>query len=180
MYIRKKWSTLGMAFLEIISQEERFTKPNSKNKMAPPTLPILLILGGAGAQNTAIVRSFSTTNLYSIHVLTRSLTSPHAQELTHLPNTNLLEGSCYDEETLLSVFKGVEYCYVNTNGFAIGEKNEIYWGIRIYEIARWAGVKHFLYSGLPYVTRNGGFNLERRVPFVDGKAKVVRELSPRL
>ena len=32
-----------------------------------------------------------------------------------------------------------------------------------------------MYSGLPYVSRNGGFDPKRRVPFVDGKAKVGRE-----
>lgn len=46
----------------------------------------------------------------------------------------------------------------------------------MYEIARWAGVKHFVYSGLPYVSMNGGFDPSRRVPFVDGKGKVARKL----
>lgn len=137
--------------------------------------PVVLILGGAGAQNAAVTRGLSAAGTYCVHVLTRSIESAHAAELGALPNVKLIEGDCYDEATLESALKGVDLCFVNTNGFAIGEKNEIFWGIRMYEIARWAGVKHFIYSSLPYVTKNGDFDPKRRVPFVDGKAKVTRK-----
>jgi len=143
--------------------------------MSTPAKPTLLILGGAGAQNSAVTETFSSTGAYNIRVLTRSIHSAHASELAALPNVTLIEGDCFDEATLTSVFKNVSFAYVNTNGFAIGEKNEIFWGIRIYEIARWAGVKHFIYSSLPYVSKNGDFDPSRRVPFVDGKAKVARK-----
>jgi uncharacterized protein YbjT (DUF2867 family) len=143
--------------------------------MASSTKPILLIFGGAGAQNIAVTKVFSAAGTYSIHVLTRSIHSAHASELAPLPNVKLIEGDCYDEDTLVSAFKGFDLAFINTNGFAIGEKNETYWGIRMYEIARWAGVKHFIYSGLPYVSKNGNFDPSRRVPFVDGKVKVTRK-----
>jgi hypothetical protein len=86
-----------------------------------------------------------------------------------------MEGDCYNEDVLKSAFEGVDKCFVNTNGFAIGEKNEIYWGIRIYEIAHWASVKHFIYSSLPYVSKIGSFNPKSRVSFVDAKGKVARK-----
>jgi len=143
--------------------------------MASSTKPTLLILGGAGAQNSAVAKIFSDAGTYTIHVLTRSIHSAHALELSPLANIKLIEGDCYDDATLTSAFKDVDLCFVNTNGFAIGEKNEIFWGIRMYEIARWAGVKHFIYSGLPYVSKNGDFDPSRRVPFVDGKGKVARK-----
>jgi nucleoside-diphosphate-sugar epimerase len=142
--------------------------------MSSSKTSVVLILGGAGAQNGAVTRVLSAAGTYSIHVLTRSSSSAHAAELGVLPNVKLVEGDCYDEDTLKSAFEGVDLCFVNTNGFAIGEKNEIFWGIRMYEIARWAGVKHFIYGGLPYVTKNGDFDPKRRVPFVDGKGKVTR------
>ena len=134
---------------------------------------VVLVLGGAGAQNVAVARILSASGLYTIHLLTRSI--KEKEELNTVPNVELIEGDCFDENTLLRVFKDVNLVFVNTNGFAIGEKNEIYWGIRIYEIARRARVEHFVYSGLPYVSRNGDFDLKRRVPFVDGKAKVSRK-----
>lgn len=143
--------------------------------MSSPTKPTLLLLGGAGAQNSAVAKVFSAAGTYNIVVLTRSIQSAHASELAPLPNVKLFEGDCYDEATLTSALKGVDLCFVNTNGFAIGEKNELYWGIRMYEIACWAGVKHFIYSGLPYVSKNGNFDPRHRVPFVDGKGKVARK-----
>jgi uncharacterized protein YbjT (DUF2867 family) len=136
--------------------------------------PVALILGGAGAQNGAATRAFSTAGTYDILVLTRSTSSLHAAELGALPNVKLVEGDYYNEDTLRSAFECVDLCFVNTNGFAIGEKNEIFWGIRMYEIARWAGVKHFVYSGLPHVTKNGDFVPKHRVPFADGKGQVTR------
>ena len=136
--------------------------------------PTVLILGGAGAQNTVVTKVLSAAGNYAVRVLTRSTSSAHATELGVLPNVDLVEGDCYDEDALQSAFEAVDLCFVNTNGFAIGEKNEIYWSIRMYEIARGAGIKHFIYSSLPYVSRNGNFDQKRRVPFVDGKAKVSR------
>jgi uncharacterized protein YbjT (DUF2867 family) len=135
----------------------------------------ILVLGGAGVQNIAVTKVLSAAYTWNIRVLTRSVSSPHAAELALFPNVKVIEGDCYNEDTLVSAFEGIDLCFVNTNGFAIGEKSEIYWGIRIYEIARWAGVKHFIYSGLPYVSKNGGFDPKRRVPFVDGKGKVARK-----
>ncbi|KAF8858978.1 NAD(P)-binding protein [Acephala macrosclerotiorum] len=145
--------------------------------MSSPAKPIVLILGGAGAQNGAVAKVLSTAGTYTIHLLTRSITTPYALELASLPNIRLIEGDCYDEETLVSAFKGVDFCFVNTNGFAIGEKSEIFWGIRMYELARGAGVKHFVYGGLPYVSLNGDFGPKSRVPFVDGKGKVGQYLQ---
>lgn len=143
--------------------------------MSSSSKPIVLILGGAGAQNGAVAKVLSNAGTYTIHVLTRSVTSAHAVELGALPNVKLIEGDCYNEEDLIAAFEsGADLCFVNTNGFAVGEKNEIYWGIRMYELARWAGVKHFVYGGLPYVSMNGRFDPKARVPFVDGKGKVGR------
>ena len=141
--------------------------------MSDSRKPVILFLGGAGTQNAAIIKEFAAQRKYSLKLLTRSLTSSHAIEIAAIPDVELLEGSAYDEKDLASSIKGVDYLLVNTNGFATGEAKEIYWGIRIYEHAVWAGVKHFVYSGLPYVSKNGGFDPERRVPFVDGKGKVV-------
>jgi hypothetical protein len=62
--------------------------------------------------------------------------------------------------------------FVNTNGFAIGEKAEVYWGIRIYELAREVGVKHFVWATIDYSSKLGGFKPELRCGHADGKGKV--------
>ncbi|KAK5992999.1 NmrA-like family domain-containing protein [Cladobotryum mycophilum] len=137
---------------------------------------IILILGGAGAQNSAVTQELVKNESFAIRLLSRDATSEQCKQLAVLPRVHLIEGDCYDEDTLVSAFKGVDAVFVNTNGFAIGEKAEIFWGIRMYEIAYWAGVKHFVYSSLPYVSKKSGFDPTYRVPFVDGKAKVVEYL----
>ncbi|KAL6807054.1 hypothetical protein GGI42DRAFT_366752 [Trichoderma sp. SZMC 28013] len=142
-----------------------------------PTTQTILVLGGAGAQNSAVIQQLVKNENFSVKLLSRDITSAACRELEALPNVTLVQGDCYDEDTLVSAFQGVDGCFVNTNGFAIGEKSEIFWGIRMYEIAYWAGVKHFVYSSLPYVSKKSGFNPKYRVPFVDGKAKVVDYLK---
>lgn len=84
----------------------------------------------------------------------------------------IVEGDSYDEATLRSAFAGVNYAFVNTNGFAIGEKAEIYWGIRMYELAREAGVQHYIWAGLIYSSKLGNFDPKYRCGHLDGKGKV--------
>jgi hypothetical protein len=43
--------------------------------------------------------------------------------------------------------------FVNTDGFTIGEKEELFVAFRIYELARGAGVKHFVWSALDYLSK---------------------------
>ncbi|KAK2593325.1 hypothetical protein QQS21_008968 [Conoideocrella luteorostrata] len=137
----------------------------------------ILVLGGAGIQNSSVVRGISKNASFSIKVLSRDIDSDECQSLSTIPNVTIVQGDCYNEDVLVSNFKGVDACFVNTNGFAVGEKAEVYWGIRMYEIAYWAGVKHFVYSALPYVSKKSGFNPKYRVPFADGKGKVAEYLQ---
>lgn len=134
---------------------------------------VILILGGAGAQNSAVARELAKNDSFQVKLLSRLAKSEDNVSLASNPRITVIEGNCYDEDTLVSAFEGVNAVFVNTNGFAIGEKAEIFWGIRMYEIAYWAGVEHFVYSSLPYVSKKSGFNPKYRVPFADGKAKVV-------
>lgn len=134
---------------------------------------VILILGGAGAQNSAVARELVKNEDFSVKILSRNAKSDESVSLAAIPRITVVEGDTYDEDNLVAAFEGVYAVFVNTNGFAIGEKAEIFWGIRIYEIAYWAGVKHFVYSSLPFVSKKSGFNPKYRVPFVDGKAKVV-------
>lgn len=84
----------------------------------------------------------------------------------------IIEGEVYNEDTLRKAFTGVDYAFVNTNGFAIGQAKEIYWGIRMYEIAAGCGVKHFLWAGLEYGSKLGNWDPKYRVGHLDGKGKV--------
>ncbi|KKP00113.1 NmrA family protein [Trichoderma harzianum] len=138
---------------------------------------VVLVLGGVGAQNSAVVRELAKSGSFLIRVMSRNIQSEECVALSALSSVELLEGNCYDEAALVSAFQGVHACFVNTNGFAIGEKAELYWGIRIYEIAYWSGVAHFVYSSLPYVSKKSGYDPAYRVPFVDAKGKVCEYLK---
>ncbi|KAI9656581.1 MAG: hypothetical protein M1821_004788 [Bathelium mastoideum] len=135
----------------------------------------VLILGGAGAQNSFVARELARGG-HLVRILSRDTTSEQSLALSATPQIVVVQGDTYNEQVLLSNLLGIDAIFVNTNGFAIGEKSEIYWGIRIYELAYRTGVRHFIYSSLPYVSKKGGFDPKYRVPFVDGKAKVVEYL----
>lgn len=110
-------------------------------------------------------------------MITRSASSKEATDLAAIPEVTIFEGDSYDERTLRKAFQNVDYVFANTNGFAIGEKAEIYWGIRLYELAREFGVKHFLYAGLEYASKLGNFKSQYRCGHLDGKGKVVDFIS---
>lgn len=105
--------------------------------------------------------------------MSRNATSAESKQLASLPGVTIIEGDTYNEPFLRQAFEGVDYVFANTNGFAIGEKNEIYWGIRLYELARQFGVEHFLYAGLFYASKLGNFDPKYKTGHLDGKGKVV-------
>jgi len=51
-----------------------------------------------------------------------------------------------NEATIRSLFKGADAAFVNLDGFAMGERRETFWGIRIFEIAQELGIKHCEWS----------------------------------
>ncbi|KAJ5310389.1 uncharacterized protein N7443_002850 [Penicillium atrosanguineum] len=150
----------------------------------------VLIIGGTGAQGIPVVKgtldvegiskqlliytqALATDSKFKIRVLTRSASSKDAKDLASLPGVSIFEGEAYDEATLRQAFKDIDLVFANTNGFAIGEKSEIYWGIRLYELAREHKVAHFVYAGLGYASKLGNFDPKYRCGHLDGKGKVV-------
>ncbi|KAH7385050.1 hypothetical protein BKA64DRAFT_748520 [Cadophora sp. MPI-SDFR-AT-0126] len=144
--------------------------------MATPKETVLVI-GGTGAQGAAVVKELSLTNNYTIHVLTRTTTSSSALTLSSLPHVTLIAGSPLDETDLKSSLAGTSIVFVNLNGFAIGEKAEIYWGIRIFELAAENGVRHFIWGSLDSSYKISGFQPRFRTGHFDGKAKVADWIS---
>ena len=143
-------------------------KPHSVSEIMTKTI---LIIGGTGAQGSTVVRFLSATGSYELRCITRDTSSPHAQEISKLPHVSLVSGG-YDDQSLQKAFEGVEYVWVNTNGFALGEQAETFWGIRIFQMSVRAGVKHLVYSGLDSVYRKGGYDPKFRVGHYEGKARV--------
>ncbi|KAL8400819.1 hypothetical protein RB594_001005 [Gaeumannomyces avenae] len=135
----------------------------------------ILVVGATGAQGASIVQHLAGTNQYSVLALTRSASSPQAAGLAAVPNVELVVGnvaSGYDEDAFASAAARSDFVLVNTDGFALGEKAEVFWGIRLFELASRAGVKHLIYSGLDNVGRESNYDARFDVGHYAGKARV--------
>ena len=138
----------------------------------------ILIVGAAGAQGSAVVRFLSSTGQYHILALTRNTTSSQAQALASLPNVKLTSNSAasgYDTEAFLRAASTCDYVFVNTDGFVLGEQAETFWGIRLFELAVRAGVRHLIYSGLDYAGKATGYDPRYYAGHYEGKARVQGE-----
>ncbi|WKT53973.1 hypothetical protein QSH57_004557 [Fusarium oxysporum f. sp. vasinfectum] len=135
----------------------------------------ILVIGATGAQGGAIVRYLSSIGQYQITAFTRSASSSHAMKLTESPNVKLAISSAssgYDTDAFLSTASNTDYVLVNTDGFTLGEQAETYWGIRLFELAARAGVKHFIYSGLDSVGPKSNYDPDLYCGHYQGKARV--------
>ncbi|KAK5954722.1 hypothetical protein OHC33_004446 [Knufia fluminis] len=129
-----------------------------------------VIVGGTGAQGAVVVNHLSSLGLYHLKVLTRNVESSQAQHLASLPNVELIQSSPlgHDEESFLFAVKDADFAFINTDGFSIGEVAETYWGIRFFELAHQAGVKHYVYSSLDSIDQD-----VFRIGHYGGKSRVV-------
>ncbi|KAK9365617.1 hypothetical protein V1509DRAFT_370820 [Lipomyces kononenkoae] len=132
-------------------------------------LPTVLVVGGTGAQGGAVVRLLSESGRYMVQVPTRNAKSSQAKAMAHLQNVSVVEADIFNEDDLMRLFNKKDMCFININGFAIGEKNEIYWSIRMHNIAQFCGVKHFVYGSLDYGSKKAGFDPKYRCGHFDGK-----------
>jgi hypothetical protein len=132
----------------------------------------IFIIGGTGAQGIPITRALVADKKYSVRVLSRDAGSPRATELLGLGNVSILEGTFADEATLREGFRSCDGAFVNIDGFNTGEKSEMYWAIRSYEIAIEEGIKFFVYGNLDYGLKKSGYDSRFRTGHYDGKGRV--------
>ena len=109
---------------------------------------------------------------YAVRALSRDPSSRRAKALLALGNVEILEGTFADEATLREGFRGCDGAYINIDGFNTGEKTEMYWAIRSYEIAIEEGVKFFVYGNLDYALKKGGYDSKFRTGHYDGKGRI--------
>src|SRR3569833_854041 len=106
----------------------------------------LLIVGDSGAQGTAVVKYLSSTGKYHILAMVRDMRSGRSKHLESLPEVELVANNtahAFDADAYVSAAKRSDLVFVNTDGFSLGEQAETYWGIRFFELAVGADVKHF-------------------------------------
>ncbi|KAF7914640.1 uncharacterized protein EAF01_001046 [Botrytis porri] len=129
----------------------------------------IFVISGTGAQGIPVIKSLVADKKYQVRVLTRDTTSTRAQQLLALGNVELFEGTFADEEILRAGYKGCDGAFVNIDGFNTGEKTEMFWAIRSYELAIQEGIKFFVYGNLDYGLKKGGRQEKYHAGHYDGK-----------
>jgi len=137
------------------------------------TPPTVFVIGGTGAQGIPVIQGLVHDKAYKVRALTRDPSSARSEIIKALGDVELLKGTFADEETLHQGFHGCQYAFVNIDGFNSGEKTEMYWAIRAYEIALEEGIKFFVYGNLDYAYKKSGYDPRCRAGHYDGKDRVV-------
>jgi hypothetical protein len=140
--------------------------------MSSETTSTIFVIGGTGAQGMPVVRDLVADGKYSVRVLTRDASSSRAKALLALGNVSIVEGSFADDDVLREGFRGCDGAFVNIDGFNTGEKTEMYWAIRSYEIAIEEGIKFFVYGNLDYALKKSGYDSKFRTGHYDGKGRI--------
>ncbi|KAK6860009.1 NmrA family protein [Apiospora arundinis] len=134
---------------------------------------LIAIVGGTGAQGIPIVRELARSGSYTLRILTRDATSRRFQELRSCdPDIEAVEGTFASEADLRALFRGAWGAFVNIDGFNSGEMAEMFWTARAYELAAEARVQMFVYGGLDYYLKKGGYDSAFRVGHGDAKGRM--------
>jgi len=136
----------------------------------------IVVFGGTGAQGAAAVKALTRDGRYQVRVQTRNPGHPSALELAQLPNVTFHVGHIESEDLLREAMQGMDAVFFLANGFAIGEKAELHWSIRAFELARQLGVKLFQFSSLDYLPNKFGYDPKFRCAHYDAKGRVAGAL----
>ncbi|GAB7522878.1 NmrA family NAD(P)-binding protein [Paraburkholderia sp. 2C] len=132
----------------------------------------IFVVGGTGAQGLPVISALVADRQYSVRALSRDPNSRRAKALLELGNVSIVEGTFADEAVLREGFRGCDGAYINIDGFNTGEKTEIYWAIRSYEIAIEEGIRFFVYGNLDYALKKSGYDSRFRAGHYDGKGRI--------
>ena len=147
------------------------TKP-VETTMPSQSISKIFVIGGTGAQGLPVIGGLVADKKYSVRALSRNPASRRANALLALGNVSILEGTFADEAILREGFRECDAAYVNIDGFNTGEKTEIYWAIRSYEIAIEEGIRFFVYGNLDYALKKSGYDSKFRTGHYDGKGRI--------
>lgn len=134
----------------------------------------IFIVGGTGAQGIPVIRGLVKDNAYSVRVLTRDANSARAKHLQSLnPSAvELVSGTFASETDLRNGLRGCWGAFINIDGFNSGEKTEMFWTFRAYELALEEGIKFFIHGNLDYVYKKSGYDPKFRTGHYDGKGRI--------
>jgi uncharacterized protein YbjT (DUF2867 family) len=133
---------------------------------------IILVTGATGQQGGTVARELLARG-HSVRAMTRKPASERAQALKQL-GANVIEGDFDDTASVKRALDGVWGTYAVQNTWEAGVEKEEAQGKQFAELARAAGVHHFVYGSVGSADKKTG------IPHFDNKWRVeqrVRELG---
>jgi uncharacterized protein YbjT (DUF2867 family) len=114
----------------------------------------VLITGATGQQGGAVIRHMLATG-WNLRALTRNSSSDTALSLAR-QGVELAQGDLEDLASLEHAAYGVYGIYSVQNFWTVGANREVQQGKRLADVAKKAGVEHFVYSSVGGAERNSG------------------------
>ncbi|KAH8979244.1 NAD-P-binding protein [Lactarius akahatsu] len=143
---------------------------------------LILVLGATGAQGRAVVNSLlapsedGTPSPYAVRALSRDPASKQALSLRE-QGVEVIRGDTSDLASVPAALDGAYGAWINIDGFTVGEQREIYAGLRIFELAKQTkSLRHYVWSGLDYNLKKGGYDQKYRCEHLDAKGRVTEWL----
>ena len=124
----------------------------------------VLITGATGHQGGAVLRALAGTG-FAIKAMTRHPDSD-ASKAVAATGAELIRGDLNDASSLQNALKNMWGVFAVQNTWEAGVQAEEEQGKRIAQLAREAGVKHFVYSSVGSAHRHTG------IPHFDNKARI--------
>lgn len=124
----------------------------------------VLVTGATGQQGGTVARKLLADG-YRVRAMTRKPDSERAKELVKL-GAEAIQGDLDDAASLERAVQGVWGVFAVQNTWEAGVEKEEVQGKRLAEIAKAAGVQHFVYSSVGSAHRHTG------IPHFDNKSRV--------
>jgi uncharacterized protein YbjT (DUF2867 family) len=114
----------------------------------------VLVTGATGRQGGAVIRHLLPKG-WRLRALTRNPASHPAKELVR-QGVEVIQGDLEDTPSLERACRGVYGIYSVQDFWSVGAKREVQQGKNIADVAKKAGVQHFVYSSAGGAERNTG------------------------
>jgi len=108
---------------------------------------IILVTGATGNQGGATAEALLKNKKFKVRVMVRDPSKEQAKKL-HALGAEVVKGDFDDKASLQAAFKGVYGVFNTQNSWQVGVENELKQGKLVADVAKEAGVKVFLHSGL--------------------------------
>jgi uncharacterized protein YbjT (DUF2867 family) len=137
---------------------------------------LVTVAGATGVQGGSVVSALlkaneSSPNQFRVRAITRNTSSESAKRLSSR-GVEVVQANLDDDSSLKEALNGSDVVFAVTNYWEkMSKSGEIDQGKRIADISKKVGVKHLIWSALPYVTKltNGSLT---EVQHFDSKAEV--------